>query len=99
MAVGPAAAVEPESGSGNDCSDGDRLRQSGLTRVAAIETEEEGGKSAEKEAGSGELAVLTAARQPPEQERKDNERNCGIVELDRMKREAERSAIPEPCNA
>src|SRR5271157_500998 len=93
------AAVEPESGSGNDRSDGERRRESRFAGVTAIETEEEGGKSAEKEAGSGKLAVLTAARQPPYQERKDHERNRSIVELDRVKRQAERGAIPERGNA
>ena len=92
-------AVEPERGSGEDGGDGESEREGGVGLVGAEEVKEWGGEAEEKERGSGDFAVVMAAREIPDQERKDDESGCRLVELDGMQRDAQRRAIPDGGDA
>src|SRR5580704_17521085 len=92
-------AVEPERGSGEDSGDGKSEREGWAGLAGAEEVQEWGGEAEQKKRGSGDFAVVTAAREIPDQKRKDDESGCRFVELRGVQRDAQGRAIPDGGDA
>ena len=88
-------AVEPERGPGEDSGDGERDREGWAALDGPEEVQARGGEAEQKKRGSGEFAVVMAAREIPDQKRKDDESGCRLVELGGVQRDAQRRAVPE----
>src|SRR6185437_12426878 len=61
----------------------------------AIQVDEKGGESGEKEPDAGELAVMPTARKPHKQQPEDDEKGDGLIDLHGIEGDSERREVPE----